>query len=510
MQETFYQTEVLLNPYGDEDSHETVPPIVRRAIWVGMAVLLGVIMLFADRSRFSIAVAAYVNCLLYSIFAVHFAKKGTLSALIPLIFPLWLVVGTSLGIIYFSIFIPDGAYRTLSGESSYFAGGVKLQAVIFLFLSIYLGTMAWFLRNDTPMLQQPSMLTKYIGYSSMCILVPTFSLHILSLITNLPDFVEGWVLRLYYYFQSLLFVIGAVVTKLSKTVKIWICVFFGVTGLFYTLGNSRAWVLLPIVTFACGIFLFSELKNRTKVILLATIIFWIPWLLMVTNTIRYLGGGGGVYQDLGYRWQTLKDWKYAVGRESVGASFFGRMYFTAGNNIVAYCPSVYPYKRFVFSRYMQEATISTLPGPVIRVFLRTQSVVSKEGFNYTGGWLLRDYDMSVTETSAIPPSIIGHFWTLGGFVYVAIGGFAVALIHRFMAWVIQRAWMKNPDKGIFYFSVLFYCVLWGTNWDLINLWRHVIWHLVFAYFGFQIISPLLRTGYASMAEHFDNTTQVET
>ena len=59
------------------------------------------VMFFAPVYRWGIAFFAYLNCLLYAVFAVYFIKKGTLSSLIPIIAPIRLIFGTSLSIIYF-------------------------------------------------------------------------------------------------------------------------------------------------------------------------------------------------------------------------------------------------------------------------------------------------------------------------------------------------------------------------------------------------------------------------
>ena len=42
---------------------------------------------------------AYINCMLYAFFASHFLKKGTLSALIPVISPIWMILGSCVVVI---------------------------------------------------------------------------------------------------------------------------------------------------------------------------------------------------------------------------------------------------------------------------------------------------------------------------------------------------------------------------------------------------------------------------
>lgn len=501
MVELDYQIE---KPYSlDDGSSSFRLGGVRYIIWSLIFVGPILIAVLSARHRLVVALFAYVNCLLYAAFAFYFAKRRTLGALIPIVAPLWLVVGSCVGIIYFSIFYPDGTYPTLALDVSYFAGGIRYQLVIFLFLLVYFSSLVWLLKGDRMVPQHSSMVSKYVGYSSIVIVVPVVILHALTLVANLPSFIEGWGFRLYNYYQSLLFVIGVLISRLSKTFIIFLCIFLGATCLFYSLGNARQFVLFPIAALTCSIFFFSELKGRTRAIIMAAAIFSIPWLLLITNTTRaLLGIGAGTFEDPRYTWKLLKEWRYLVERESVGASFFGRMFFTAGNVIVAYSPSTYPYRYFSAGEYAKEVAIAVLPGPVLR---RMGFIMFRQTLrlDYTGTWILRDYDINVSETTSVEVSTIGNLWMLGGYIPVLIGGFLLALIHAFVAWRVRRAWIQNPDKGIFYFSVLFFCILWCFNWDLINIWRNVVWHFIFAYFGFKLISPLLKIGYASEAVQYE-------
>lgn len=481
-------------------------------IVLGVAVIAPILILaFAPARRWGVSLLAYVNCLLYSVFAIYFIKKGTLGYLIPAIAPLWLIVGTCLGIIFFSFFYPDGTYPTMTVDVSYFVGGIRYQIVIFAFLLVYFTSMAWLLRTEAKVSGRPAMCSKHLAYLAFAIFVFVMSFHIVSRSIALPKFMMMWPPRLHGYYYSLLFVVGVLFTRISKTSKILLFVFLTVTALFYSLEAARAFVFLPVVALFSGIFFFSKVKNRTKIILAVAIIVGIPWFVVVLNTTRIILGATVLERGVGalqYKWGILKQWRYAAEKVPVGGVFFGRMFFTAGNLIVGYIPSQYPYRPFSPAVYAREAAVMTLPGPLTRALgqLRGEVIVRLLGARYSGTWLLRDYGLAVTETSSVETSIIGHFWMLGGYVPVLIGGFLFALVHAFGAWRVRRAWIKNPDKGLFYYGVLFHCIFWSFNWDLIIFWRTVVWHLIFAYFGFKLISPLLKIGYASAAEQYEELT----
>jgi hypothetical protein len=117
--------------------------------------------------------------------------------------------------------------------------------------------------------------------------------------------------------------------------------------------------------------------------------------------------------------------------------------------------------------------------------------------------------MEVMETTSVETSIIGHFWMLGGFLPVLIGGFMVALLHASVAGIIRRAWTKNPDKSIFYFAVLLYVFIWCTNWDFIEMFRSFLWGLIYAFVGYAIISPFLGHGRTSIDTTYEQMEGAE-
>ena len=96
------------------------------------------------------------------------------------------------------------------------------------------------------------------------------------------------------------------------------------------------------------------------------------------------------------------------------------MFFTAGNVIVAHTPSMHPYRYPSPVKYAKELAIYMLPDQLIRRLTGITDPITKLSVlletDYTGTWLLRDWGMDVTPTSAVGVSTIGHFWMLGGFL----------------------------------------------------------------------------------------------
>jgi len=468
-------------------------------IVIALIILVPVLIVcFAPASRWGTAFFAFINCIIYSTFAVRFLRKATLGYLIPLLAPLWLVIGSCIGIIYFAIFFPYETYRTMSGSISFFAGGIRYQLAICIFLLTYLFSMNWLLRKEINVIQSPQMVSRRVAYLSIIVIVGVVSIEIICSFLPFPLFISFWAGRFFTRYQTLLFIAGAAILVLPIVSKLWLVVFLLTMTFFYVLRNARAMALVPLVAFFCGLFFFSQIKTRTKLTLAIAIIIGLPFFLMISNTVRTLLGPGSQQASVEQKLSALKDWREAAKRWHLGMGFFGRMYFTAGNTIVAYTPLLYHYKHPVPLKYAREFAIYMLPDQIIRrvkgISDRTTKLAVLMQTEYTGTWLLRDYGMEVIETSSVETSTIGHFWMLGGYPFVFLGGIAVALVHGFAAWVIRRAWLKNPDKGIFYFAVLFYPFVWTMNWDFIQLWRNIFWGLIYAFVGFKLISPFLNSG----------------
>lgn len=499
-------------------------PRSHTAHWIRYIVLAFVvigpilIVLLAPSNRWVVAFMAYLNCLLYGAFAVYFLKKGTLGCLIPVIVPLWTIVGNCAGVIYFAMFFPNASYSTPGGYVSHFAGGVKYQLAILGFFVVYFSSMAWLLRKEDEVEQHPTMVSKRVGYMAIAIVVFSVSVEIVAWFARaalgLPLFFFLWVGRLFTRFQTLLFVAGVAIIRISKVAKIWLVIFLIAMTFFYTLRNARGMALMPIAALFCGLLFFSESKTRTKLALMVIVVIGMPMYLLIGNTARILlGSAVGREASFGQQLGALKDWRQAAAQSEVGVSFFGRMFFTAGNVIVAYTPSQYPYRYPSPAKYAREFAIYMLPDQMIRRVMgitdRTTKLSVLLQTDYTGTWLLRDFGMEVSPTTAVGVSTIGHFWMLGGFLPVLFGGFAVALVHALVARITRRFWIKNPDKAIFYFAVLCYCFIWSMSWDLIQLLRNVLWNSIYALVAWMLISQFLKIGGGATSEQYEQPELME-
>jgi len=438
------------------------------------------------------------------VFAGYFVKKGTLGCLIPVISSGWLLANGSISVIYFSTFHPDAFYETLKGSISYLVGGMRYQLAIFLFLLVYFVSISQLLKKEEKVPQNPLRVSKYLGYATLASIMLMSIFYMLARAAPLPEFLKSWGLRLHIYLQTLWFAVGVVSLRLSRAIKIMMLAFFVFALIFFSLGGERGIAIMPLAAVFCGMFFFSEASTRTKLVFAVSLIVALPWFAVISNATRILLGTPEEqevrFQDLSYRLAALKEWRYVVKQVPAGTHFFGRLFFTAGNVIVAYSPIEYSYRHFSPTEYAKEAAISMVPRPVRR-FIGIDLDITKA--QYTGSWILRDYGINVTEFTSVEPSTIGSLWMFGGYIPVLIGGFVLALIHSFIAWVVRHAWTQNPDKGVFYFSVYFSTILWSSNSDLILIWRTVVLQLVFAYFGFKLISPFLKIGYTSATEQYE-------
>lgn len=481
---------------------EAESPLLRISKWAKyIAVLFGIILpgtilLLAPGYRYGVSLFAYLNCIIYGCFMVYFLKKGTLGALIPVLTLMWVIVGSCLGIIFFAMLYPDETYPTPGGSVSFFAGGIRYQFSITLFMLSYFICMGFFLHKENSIIQHPRMVSRKICTISIYLVVFAVTAQIVLAFLPVPMFLGLWVGRLFVRYQSLLFVAGVGIAGLSMFRKMWLTFFLGIMVIFFAVKNARAMAMIPVLAFFCGLFFFSELKNRTKLNLALVTIVAMPLFLIISNTSRVILGPGSSEASIEQRAETFKHWKSVLKESDVTSSFFGRMYFTAGNTIVAYTPSLYEYRYFSPIKYSKEFLIYMFPDQFIRRVLgisdRTRKLSIVMQTYYTGTWLLKDYGMEVSETSSVEVSTIGHFWMLGGYFPVFLGGIALAFVHSIIAWIIRRAWIKNPDRAVFYFAILVYAIIWTTNWDFIQICRNLLWGTIYAIVAYYLLKPFLR------------------
>jgi len=213
------------------------------------------------------------------------------------------------------------------------------------------------------------------------------------------------------------------------------------------------------------------------------------------ETVRAVLGGsaGAELASLETRIEALKDWKSVAKEQGVLSGFFGRMFFSAGNVIVSCMPDDYPYRGFSPLLYIKEFFLLMLPEQLLRPLLDLGP--DKLGYelrtNYSGTFLLNDYGIHVDQGTSVEVSTVGHFWMLGGYGFIVLGGFLVASLHAMVAKFINHVWTRDPDKAMFYFAVLFYSILWCMNWDFIQMNRFFFLSYLYAFISYKLIKPFL-------------------
>lgn len=482
-------------PYDVEENIAPSKSMWPRYIIVIVGIALAIATVLAPTKLWSIVFMADINCMLYAFFAFHFFKKGTLGALIPVIAPLYMVLGSCVGIIYFAIFFPNYGYKIEDGFISYFAGGIRYQLVIFIFLLMYFTVLSWLLRKDRSGDQNPAANTKYVGYAAIAIGLPILALSSISTAFGLPLFLQSWGWRLFFYYQSILFAAGVVFDRLSKSVKIILLGCLGITSFLYLLKDARGMALMPIESIFIGLFLFSSCSRKVKAAWLTGMLIFVIFFLLIGTTLRtMLGAGGARENDVETRMAALRDWKTAAADKSVLGNVFGRLFYTAGNVVIAYTPSRYAYRDFSIAKYAKEFVLYMIPEPILRriIHLEPGKLYKVLETEYSSPFVLLDYGIWISEESSVEVSAIGHFWMLGGYLYVVCGGVMVALLHSIIIYVIRRAWNRDPDKGVFYFAVLLYPIIGTMNSDFILLVRLTLIPLLFAFIGYKLIVLFIR------------------
>jgi len=480
------------------DTEENIAPYMltwpRYIIIIGSIVLALVVTISAPAGLWPVVFMAYINCMLYAFFATKFLRKRTLSALIPVISPLWMVLGSCVGIIYFAIFFPNDGYVIEDGFVSYFAGGVRYQLVIFIFLLMYFVVLSWVLRKDQPGEQNPAANTKYIGYAAIATGIPILAMYPVSVTFGLPLFLQAWSFRLFFYYQSILFAAGVVFDRLSKSVKIILFGCLGIISFLYLLRDARGMALMPIASMFIGLFFFSSCSRKAKAAWLPGLLIFMIFFMLIGSTLRtLLGHGGALTYNLSTRWATLKDWKSAAAGKDAIKSVFSRLYYTAGNAVVAYTPSRHAYRNFSIAKYAKEFVLYMIPEPILRriIPLEPGKLYKVLGTELSSPFVLLDYGIWISEQTSVETSTIGHFWMLGGYWYVVCGGVMVALLHSIIIYVIRHAWNSDPDKGVFYFAVLINQIIGTMNSDFILLARLTLIPLFFAFIGYKLIKPFI-------------------
>jgi hypothetical protein len=358
---------------------------------IGLAALL-FLMMFKAGSYKGVVFSAYLNCIIGASAVIFFFKMNTLESRIPAFFLPLLIIAWPLASIYMAMYAPDTAYNLLTRKViPVLNDNLKLQISVFLFLLGYLPVLLVGLRK------QPSVGEAAINNSQRVADVTTlfalmvFASNAVSKVIALPGPLLYVVDGLLIYIQGILFISGALITKMSRKVKFALLIGLPAIILFYTLGNARGLAARPFAMFIFGILFFSEIKPNKKIIILIVIAVFIPSYMVIGNVTRTLTKSVG-FENLGERWNALKQWRSATKGASPIAETLGRLFFTGGHSIITRTPAEYPFMEFYPGAYVKEAVLTLLPR---RFYYHP---------HYSGNRILLRYGFNISETTSVEVS----------------------------------------------------------------------------------------------------------
>jgi hypothetical protein len=256
--------------------------------------------------------------------------------------------------------------------------------------------------------------------------------------------------------------------------KIILGIFLPCFVFFYTLGNARLMAMMPTMLFIFGVLFASKISPKTKLIILVSLVLLVPIYLVIGNATRILTGSIG-FENLGYRFEALKDWRQAAQQTTPLRALFGRLFFTAGHTIIIETPEYYPYRDFEFIPYFKEFFLMLLPG---RIYYRPY---------YSGSIVLTDYGFMITEQTSVEVSLIGNLWLMGGAWIVFIGGIFTAGLQYLLIKVIRRAWRRSQFKAMLYVGLISSLLFGASGQDIMSNWRNIVWQLIYGFLFYLFI-----------------------
>lgn len=464
--------------YIDEISPEDITEVPAqnyyvRLKWLLVAFLLlmpGVILISVPADYVHICLLAYLNLSIIIIFSWWFIRKGTLAAMIPVLFLFYMILTWPTPIILFGIFYPTQAYyRTLIGYHFMFDAGVKVQLCVLLFLTGYLSIMSLSLRNERYVESNASVQSNSLGYLIGVLATAVIFFHGFSCVVRIPKFAAYLAQGLHKYLNGLVFIIGAFLRSFPKAVKIAMLALIGISVLFYTVGNNRGWAAFCVAFLTLGILLSSGYSRRTKLIIVICLALAFPVYATIANVTREVLGTIGFEEGFQYRLGILRQWRQLSAERTATAFTFGRMFHTGGHAIISMTPEEVPYRLFRLQPFIRECFEALLPGVLVyHPYYRGTHILLDYGFHIALG---------VTSTDV---SMIGNLWMMGGWLPVAFGGIALGLWHGLLVKILQRCWRASEMKALVYFSILLPSIFWTTNFDFITHWRTTIYGLALA------------------------------
>jgi hypothetical protein len=474
-------TENMMPPILESPSTAYAYNWLKWLLWIFTIIVPAAIFIAVRSDLKVICLLACANCLLIGWSTRHFLRRGTLPAMIPVLFVGYLLMGWPVATLYFAFFYPESAfYITIRDEPiSYFEGGVRLQCCVSLFLAGYYFILFYLLRNEKtkPTDTEMSNPGAFIFVTTAAgLLIILFNAMVQA--GGISGFAAYLGHGLFNYFWGILFIAGAMIKRIPVIFRFIIIAFLCAAIFFYTLGNARGMAVFTVAMFIFGILFISDLSRKIKVFLIAGLIVGFPTFILISNTTRALTGRQG-FEDLGYSLKILKEWRYVAERRPATAMFLGRMFSTGGHSIITRTPSEVPYRKFLPHIFIREAAESLLPQ---RLYHHPY---------YRGTMVLLDYDFMITEQTSVEVSLIGNLWMMGGYIPVFLGGVMVGLLHGGLGRLIRKSLPYSKMKAYIYFALFAPGILWAFNLDFISHGRAMVYRLILAFIVYQIFRLII-------------------
>lgn len=459
----------------------------RPVLVFGMLAPLG-IAVFVRGEHMLGALLAYANCLIAGYACLKFFKGHWLPGAIPLLFLPNTIISWSFAPLCFAMFFPDHTYgllRPMGGNSGLYRLA-HYQFVVMVFLLTYVGVTWFFVQKSRADFQGSRYATnaKALAYSCSLIVVGVLGFNAVGKLAKLSEAATYWADGLFNYYKTLMIAVGAFFLRIDRVTRYTLLGVLLGFGFFYTLGNAREFAAFPLLSIAIGVLFFSDVRPSRKTLFVVAVLIALPIYFTLGNVTRRLGGLAPGFENLDKRMQILteRSGEYLEEVNPVGATL-GRFFVTGGHSIVVHTPDDVPYLGFEAGKYAREMIAALVP--------RRQVTMADYGHNYH----LVHYGHRVSEETAVGLTLIGHFWMLGGMLFIIGGGVVTGLFHGALVMLIKRAWTHSMALAIIIIAVQAHALIWVRGYDFIRHWRDVVWRLAFAmviYVLYRLIAGPLR------------------
>lgn len=473
-----------MDPYVDYAEIRSSEAVQLR--WLSWPVLLLVLVLpgiiaFTVESQYRAgSILAYVNCVLIAWLMLHLLKRDPELGILPCVALPSLAAAWPATSLYFAIFHVPMTYNTFEANIPNLDGMLKVQEVVLVFLCAYIPVLLLFFhKNPREVGVPPTQPRRLVVLSSfLCMLViTTHDVTRLSLSESAPIV---WVTHgLFNYCESVMLMIGALVQSMPVMLKLLLGIFIFLNMGFNMVGNARGYGFFPVLFFVSGYLLLSHVSQKRKMILVWILVLGFPVYVLVGNTTREVFGSSS-FRNFGQRLDVL--WRAAPSAGVSSTAFdatMGRLFMTGGHSIMTRSPDQVPFYDFNLGAYLAEMGRSLLP-----------QILYFQPDYATNRHLIR-YQLNVI-TSSIEISMVGHFWMLGGWIAVIIGGVATACLDGLVMELIRRARRVSWAKTYIYLSIFAGAMFETFSADYIMHFRYIVWRWMLAFILYQVVRVIVR------------------